>query len=117
MPQHTTLNSPSQTPIHLAKALKKSESVEERVKQSASEMLVINAVLQQEIPAHVQSGEVAQALSQSDEIEDRLHASARELSEINRVLELEINEREQLERELARTKAKLAQTEDALRSS
>ena len=93
----------------LDRALGKNEAVQESVEQSAQELLVINAVLKQEIPRHAQSGEVAQALQQSDALEERMQDSADELAEVNQALEQEIGERAELERELAHTKAALAE--------
>ena len=98
--------------LSLEQALEKSETVQAIVKQSATEMLVINTVLQQEVPAHTQAGDVALALKQNEEIETRLEESAEELEQINRVLESEIREREELEQKLAETEAKLAQVEE-----
>jgi predicted patatin/cPLA2 family phospholipase len=93
----------------LDRALGKSEAVQESVEQSAQELLVINAVLKQEIPLHAQSGEVAQALRQSDALEERIQESADDLAQVNQALEQEISERAELERELAHTKAALAE--------
>lgn len=93
----------------LAQALEKSETVQAIVQQSATELLVINTVLQQEVPAHTQAGDVVQALKQNEEIETRLQESAEELEQVNRVLESEICEREDLEHKLAEAEAKLAQ--------
>ena len=91
----------------LDRALEKNEAVQESVEQSAQEMVVINAVLKQEIPDHVQSGELAQALENTNAIEERLQESADDLAEVNQALEQEIGERAELERELATTKAAL----------
>ncbi|HEX5286903.1 MAG TPA: hypothetical protein VFW43_08315 [Polaromonas sp.] len=93
----------------LARALDQNETVKETVEQSADELLVINAVLKQEIPPHVQTSEVAQALELTGELEGRIQASAEELAQVNQVLEQEISDRADLERELAATKAALAQ--------
>ena len=91
----------------LDRAREKNEAVKENVEQSAQELMVINAVLKQEISDHAQTGELAQALEKTDAIEERLHESADELAEVNQVLEQEIGERVELERELALTKAAL----------
>ena len=91
----------------LERAREKNEAVKESVEQSAQELLVVNAVLKQEIPDHVQTGELAQALEKSDAIEERLQESADDLAEANLALEQEIGERVELERELATTKAAL----------
>ena len=91
------------------RAREKNEAVQDSVEQSAPELLVIYAVLKQELPDHVQTGEVAQALEKSDALEERIQESAEELAEVNQALEQEIGEREELERELAETKAALAE--------
>ena len=95
----------------LDRALEKSETVKESVEQSAHELLVINAVLKQEIPDHVQTGDVAQALQKSDQLEGLIQDSAEELAQVNEALVQELGEREDLERELAETKAALAEAQ------
>jgi C4-dicarboxylate-specific signal transduction histidine kinase len=102
-------SSPSSAAAPLVRALDKNEAVKETVAQSANELLVINAVLKQELPNEVQAGEVAHALRKTDELETRIHDSAQDLAQVNQVLAQEIGERAVLERELARTKAALAQ--------
>jgi C4-dicarboxylate-specific signal transduction histidine kinase len=82
------------------------------VERSADELLVINAVLKQDIPPHVQTSEVAQAIEKTGELEDRIQASAEDLAQVNRALEQEIVERADLERELAATKAVLARAKE-----
>jgi C4-dicarboxylate-specific signal transduction histidine kinase len=99
-------STPESTP--LVRALDQNEAVKETVEQSANELLVINAVLKQELPDEVQAGEVAQALRKTDELESRIHESAEDLAQVNQVLAQEIGEREVLERELAKTRAALA---------
>ena len=91
----------------LDRVREKNEAVKENVEQSAQELVVINAVLRQEIPDHVQTGELAQALENTNAIEERLHESADDLAQVNQALEQEISERAELERELAVTKAAL----------
>ena len=91
----------------LDRVREKNEAVKENVEQSAQELVVINAVLKQEIPDHVQTGELAQALENTNAIEERLHESADDLAQVNLALEQEIGERVELERELAVTKAAL----------
>lgn len=97
----------------LARALDQNETVKETVEQSADELLVINAVLKQEIPPHVQTSDVAQAIEKTGELEGRIQASAEDLAQVNQALEQEIGERAALERELAATKAALAQAKSA----
>ena len=97
------------TPMSLGRAREKNETVQESVEHSAQELLIINAVLKQELPDHIQTGEVAQALEKSDALEGRIQESADELAEVNQALEQEIGDRVELERELAETKAALAE--------
>ncbi|MDO8371538.1 MAG: hypothetical protein V4639_16135 [Pseudomonadota bacterium] len=95
----------------LARALDRNETVEETVKQSSAELFVINAVLKQEIPEHIQTGDVAQALEKTGELEGKIQESAADLAHVNELLEQEIGERADVERELATTKAALAKAQ------
>ncbi|MES2685752.1 MAG: hypothetical protein V4706_02960 [Pseudomonadota bacterium] len=101
----------------LVTALDQNDAVRETVKQSADELLVINTVLKQEIPDHAQTGEVVQALQRTDELESRIQESVEDLAEVNQLLEQEIDERAGLERELAATKAALAEARDQPRQA
>ncbi len=104
----TKTKSPTKdSPKPLVKALHQNDSVKETVKQSADELLVINAVLKHGIPDHAQTGDVAQALEKTEAIEDKIQTSAEELASVNKLLESEIDERIDLERELLATKAAL----------
>jgi phosphoglycerate-specific signal transduction histidine kinase len=100
-------NSPPAANTMLDRARVKTGAVRDKVEQSAQELLVINTVLKQEIPDHVQTGDVAQALEKSDALEEQILESADELAEVNHALAQEIDERVELERELAETKAAL----------
>lgn len=91
----------------LVKALHQNGTVKETVKQSADELLVINAVLKHGIPDHAQTGDVAQALENTEAIEEKIQTSAEDLITVNKLLEHEIDERIDLERELLATKAAL----------
>lgn len=84
----------------LDRALDQNQSVKEAVQKSADELLVIHAVLQQEIPGHAQTREIAQALQKTDDLEEKISASVEELTEVNQLLAQEIAERRQLERKL-----------------
>ena len=72
---------------------------------------MINAVLKQEIPAHVQVGDVAYALQRTDELEVKISDTVQDLAEVNEVLAQEIDQRVDLERELAETKAALVEAQ------
>lgn len=99
------VSTPSARP--LVKALNQNDSVKETVKQSADELLVINAVLKHGIPEQAQTGDVAQALEKTEAIEDKIQTSAEDLAAVNKLLEHEIDERIEIERELLATKAAL----------
>ena len=96
----------------LARALEQNETAQNIVEQSAAELVIIHAVLKQELPDHVQNGDVAHALQRTDELEIKISDAAQELAQVNEVLAQEIDERVGLERELAATKAALAQAMD-----
>ncbi len=108
MPQQPSAVSASE-PTPLERALGQNEAVKDAVVQSADELMLINTVLKQEIPDHVQTGEVAHALQKTDELETRIQESAEDLANVNEALEQEIGERADLERELEATKAALAE--------
>lgn len=105
----STATSTTSTITLLGRALDQNEAVKDTVEQSADELLVISAVLKQALPEHVQTGEVARALQKTDELESRIQESVEDLAQVNQVLAQEICERVDLERELAATKAALAQ--------
>ena len=105
----STHESATPTPTPLARALDQNETVMDTVAQSAVELVMINAVLKQEIPPHVKIGDVAQALQKTDELETKINDTTQDLAQVNQVLAREIDERAALERELAQTKAALAE--------
>ena len=107
-------SSPDTSPTPLERALDQNATVQDTVERSAAELLVINAVLKQEIPDHIQIGEVAQALQKTDALESKISETAEDIAHINQVLAQEIGERVDLERELAATKAALEQARDQL---
>ena len=99
------------TPLH--GALSQNEATKDMVDQSAAELVVINTVLKQEVPPHVQTGEVAEALQKTDELEERIQASAEDLGKVNEALKQEVGERARLEEELAAARADLAKAQVA----
>ena len=92
----------------LERALGQNTSVKETVELTAAELAVINAVLEVGLPGEVKKGDVAQALQKTDELEMKIQDTAQELAEVNDALAQEIDERVELERELAAAKAALA---------
>ena len=97
------------TSTSLERALDQNEAIQATVEQSAAELCVISAVLKQEVPEHVQTGDVAQALQKTDELETRIQTSAENLEQVNQALKEEIQARVDLERQLASTQAELAE--------
>lgn len=93
----------------LGRALGQNEAAQEAIEQSASELAVINAVLKQELPEHVQSNDVVMALEKNDALETRIQETAQDLAEVNEALSQEITERAKLEQELQATKDALAE--------
>lgn len=109
-----TLSSDLDPSTPLERALEQNETAQNVVEQSAAELVVIHAVLTQEIPDHVQTGDVAHALQRTDELETKISDTVQELAHVNEVLAQEIDERADLERELAETKAALEEARDQL---
>ena len=91
----------------LARARDQNEAVQHIIEKSVAELELINIVLQQELPDHVQSDDVALALEKSGALESTIQDTVKELAEVNETLNLEIAEREALEQELAQTRAAL----------
>ena len=99
----------SLTSTPLEHALDQNEAIQATVEQSAAELCVVNAVLQQQVPEHIKTGDVAQALQRTDELEERIQASADNLEQVNHALKEEIQARADLERQLAAAQAALEQ--------
>ena len=99
-------------PTPLKRALEQNETALDSVAQSASELVVIHAVLTQEIPDDLQVGEIAHALERTDALETKISDAAQELAHVNEVLAQQIDELADLERELAETKAALVEAKD-----
>ena len=97
----------------LLQAIEQNDSVKEDVKQSADELLIVNAVLQVAVPDQAQTGDLAVALQRTEDISDAIHESANDIAAVNQLLEDEIDERIDLERELLATKAALARAQSA----
>jgi len=98
----------------LERVLDHNEAIEEAVAHSAAELCLIHAVLKQEVPDEVQTGEVALALQKADALESKIQTSAEGLARVNDVLRQEIGERILLERELTATQAALADAKSLL---
>ncbi len=105
--QNTPPNTPAASNTPLARARDQNEAAQQSIEKSVVELELINTVLQQELPDHVQSQDVALALEKNSELESKIQDTANDLAEVNETLTQEIAEREALEHELARTKAAL----------
>ena len=105
---HTLPLSDTKSAAALGRALDQNSTVKDTVEQSAAELALINTVLKQELPGHVQKGEVAQALRKTDDLEMKIQDTAQDLAEVNKVLAQEIDARVDLESKLAAAKAALA---------
>lgn len=92
----------------LAHTLNQTAQVKDKVAVVGDELLVINAVLKQELPQAVKIGEVAQALDKSDELEIKVQECVDDLEQVNQALEDEVTKRHRLEQQLARSQAELA---------
>ena len=103
-------STPSSTALE--RALDHNEQAKDSVEQSAAELLVINTVLKQEIPDSLQTGVIKQALAQTDALENKISETAQDLAQVNDALAQEIDERADLESELAATKAALARAKE-----
>lgn len=101
----------------LIKALDQNDNVKKVVKQSADELLIVNAVLKKGIPEQAQKGDLAQALQKTEHIEDTIQESAEDLAEVNKLLEHEVDERVVLERELLNTKKALSRAKEKLKKA
>ena len=99
----------------LLKALDRNDNVKKVVKQSADELLVVNAVLKKGIPEQVQTGDLAQALEKTEHIEDTIQASAEDMAEVNQLLEHEVDERITLERKLLKAESALSRAQAELK--
>lgn len=85
-------------------ALERNDAVEESIKQSADELMLVNAVLQSQVPTRAHSEDVAVALEKVDSINDVMQESVQDLEAVNQLLDEEIDERIKLERKLLATK-------------
>ena len=95
-------------PTPLAEALDQSQTVQSDLVKSAAELMLVHAVLKQELPENIQTGEVAEALQKADDLETKISDTAEDLAQVNDVLEQEIVARADLQSELAAAKTALA---------
>ena len=88
---------PSTAPVHsasLTQTLKTTRDVAAEVQEASDDLAVVSTVLEQELPAEMQVGEVAQAIEHTEQLEKKLAKSAEKLIEANEALAQEIAKRE-----------------------
>lgn len=71
----------------------KTGAVAAEVQRASEDLLVINTVLEQELPDELQVGEVAQAIEHTGHLEKKLAESAESLAEVHAALAKEIEKR------------------------
>ncbi|MDO8334379.1 MAG: diguanylate cyclase [Nitrosomonas sp.] len=97
--------------VPLGHLLKKNEKIKKTVKKAASELTLVNEVLNQEkVPVQI----MKQAVTQNEEVEQKIAKAADDLKLVNIKLTEEIDERIAIESELANTKTDLAELRDDL---
>ena len=78
---------PPEAAAALEGAIDRARKVAADIQEAADSLAVVNTVLQDQLPAATQTGEVAQALEQSDEVEKSISTSARTLEAVNAEIE------------------------------
>ena len=91
----------------LDKPLEKTKAVTAELHSASHHAMIIGTVLEQELPAQVQVGEVAQALDQTEELKEKLAESAQTLSEVSAELEQEIAKRRKVSKQLKASRAQV----------
>ena len=87
--------------------LQKTQAVAAVLQNASDHAMVIGTVLTQELPPHVQVGEVAQAIEQTEELKEKLAESAGTLTEVSAELEQEIAKHKEVAKQLEATRAKV----------
>jgi diguanylate cyclase (GGDEF)-like protein len=97
--------------VPLGHLLKKNKKIKDTVKKAASELTLVNEVLEQEnVPVQI----MKQAVTQNEDVEQKVTKAADDLKLVNINLTKEIAERLVIESELANTKTDLAEVRDDL---
>ncbi len=86
-------NSQPEPRMPLEQTPAKTQAVAADVKRASEDLLVINTVLEQELPDELQVGEVAQAIEHTGQLEKKLAESAESLAEVHAALKVEIEKR------------------------
>jgi hypothetical protein len=89
----------------LDRTLEKTVKVAAEVRRASHDLLVVNTVLEQELPDDIQLGEVAQAIAHTGELEKKLAKSAEMLAQVNATLADEIARRIEVSEQLDQSQA------------
>lgn len=90
------MSSPSHaqsTEAQLDRTLKKNQAIAAEVQSASEDLAVVATVLEQELPDHVQVGDVAQAIEHANQLEKQLAQSAQALAKVNEALAHEVEKR------------------------
>ncbi|WP_219217451.1 hypothetical protein [Variovorax boronicumulans] len=91
------MSSPSHAPstgtAPLGRTLEKNQAIAAEVQSASEDLAVVATVLEQELPDHVQVGDVAQAIEHANQLEKQLAQSAQELAKVNEALAREVEKR------------------------
>lgn len=99
---------PVDDPIgNLLKPLQKTEEVIADLESASDHAMVIGTVLEKELPAEVQVGDVAQAIEQTGDLKQQLAESAETLTEVSAELVEEIVKRRQVSKQLEASRAQV----------
>lgn len=90
----------SDSPEPIEKALAQTNETQAKLASGVQELAVTNAVLQQEIPEDVRTGDVAQALEKNEALEARVQECVDDLDGVSQALADEVARRKQLEQTL-----------------
>jgi diguanylate cyclase len=101
----------------LSRALDQSEQVKDKVEECAVELSAVNAVLKEEVSDGVPLNEVERALNMSEEVELKVQQCAEDLATVNDALAEEIDQRNNLENQLAESASALSESKVQERKS
>jgi C4-dicarboxylate-specific signal transduction histidine kinase len=90
----------SDLPEPIEKALAQTNETQAKLASGVQELAVTNAVLQQEIPEEVRTGDVALAIEKNEALENRVQECVDDLEDVSQALSKEVARRKQLEKKL-----------------
>ena len=102
---------------NLQKPLEKTQAVTAELQNAADHAMVIGTVLAEELPEHVQVGEVAQAIVQTEELKEKLAESAETLTEVSAELAQEIANRRAVSKQLEASRAQVEELKSEVSDS